>query len=82
MNIKNPKASDVAAQLIELTGESLTTAVIRALEMRLAAERGKRAHFDRAEQMTAFAKRFASGMPRTASSADHADIYDEDGLPR
>ncbi len=38
LNLKNPEAHKLASQLAQLTGESLTTTVIQAVEMRLAAE--------------------------------------------
>jgi antitoxin VapB len=83
LNLKNPRAHELAAQLSELTGESLTTAVIRALEERLIQERQKRGLKTTAERILGFADRFSRGMPRESSSADHAGLlYGEDGLPR
>ena len=83
LNLKNPRAHELATQLAELTGESLTTAVIQALEEKLELERRKRGQKSTAERILAFADRFASGMPRDCHSSDHGSLlYGEDGLPR
>src|ERR1700679_155901 len=42
LNLKNPRAYSLAAELAQLTGESLTASVIAALEHQLEAERRKR----------------------------------------
>ena len=39
LNIRNPRAHELAAELAQITGESLTDAVISALEQRLAGAR-------------------------------------------
>ena len=79
LNLKNPRAHELASELAALTGESLTESVIRSLEERLRRERGG----SMAERILAFAERFAQGMPAGASSARHGDLlHGEDGLPR
>lgn len=83
LNVKNPRAYELASQLAELTGESLTGAVIHSLEARLLEERRKQARTTSAARMLAFAERFAAGMSREHGSADHASLlYGDDGLPR
>jgi antitoxin VapB len=82
LNLKNPRAYSLASEISHLTGESLTAVVIAALEQRLAAERQKRGGSTTAERILAFAKRFAQGIPPGIRSADHADLYGEDGMPR
>lgn len=82
LNIKNPRAQQLANDISQLTGESLTTVVIRALEERLEAERGKRSTMKKSERILAFAKRFSSGLPAGFRSTDHATLYGEDGLPK
>jgi antitoxin VapB len=83
LNLKNPRAHELATRLSELTGENLTTAVIRALEERLKQERQKKGQKTTAERILGFADRFASGMPPECASTDHADLlYGDDGLPR
>ena len=82
MNLKNPKAYSLAAELTRLTGESLTSAVIAALEQRLEVERRKRANRTTAERILAFADRFAPGVAPGSKSSDHAELYGDDGMPR
>ena len=82
LNLKNPRAYSLASELSHLTGESLTAAVITALEQRLEAERRKRGGSTTAEKILAFAERFAPGMaPGSRSAAHAADLYGDDGMP-
>jgi antitoxin VapB len=83
LNLKNPRAYSLASELSHLTGESLTSAVITALEQRLEAERHKRGGRTTSERILAFAERFASGMKPGSNSAHHAvELYGDDGMPR
>jgi antitoxin VapB len=82
LNLKNPRAYSLASELAHLTGESLTTTVINALELRLEAERRKHGGNTTAEKILAFAERFAQGMAPGSNSADHAELYGDDGMPR
>ncbi len=72
----------MAAELTRLTGESLTSAVIAALEQRLEVERRKRANRSTAQRILAFADRFAPGVAPESKSSDHAELYGDDGMPR
>ncbi len=81
LNIKNEKVHAIATQLAELTGETLTGAILVALETRLQNELKKRGK-PKAEQILEFASRFAPGVDVTLKSTDHASfLYGEDGLP-
>jgi antitoxin VapB len=82
LNLKNPKAHQLAKELAALTGESLTVAVVHALEMRLEVERARRGGPSKAERILKFAERFSAGFPPGCRSEDHAEIYGEDGLPK
>lgn len=82
LNVKNPLAYKLAVQLSDITGESLTDAVIRSLEIRLAQERRRLSGESTAKRILAFAERFAEGMKRDAHSSAHAGLYGEDGLPK
>lgn len=82
LNLKDPRAHELAARLAQRTGESLTAVVIRALEKSLHEADGRADGKTTAERILEFAGRFAQGMPRTCDSAGHADLYDEAGLPR
>ncbi len=82
LNIKNHRAYQLATELAELTGESLTDAVIHSLEITLVEERRRRGTQTKAERILAFADRFAAGMPKSCNSADYATLlYGDDGLP-
>ncbi len=72
----------LASELSALTGQSLTSVVISALEARLDAEKRKRGKSGTAAQILAFADRFADGIPQGCNSADHAQVYGDDGMPR
>jgi antitoxin VapB len=82
LNLKNPRARQLAGELSKLTGESLTTVVIRALEDRLAAERARHGAIRKSDQILAFAQRFAARLPAGISSEGHAELFGEDGLPK
>jgi antitoxin VapB len=84
LNLKNPRAYELASELAQLTGETLTSAVLTALELRLEDERQKRGSGSTtADRILAFARAFAPGVAAGASSEGHADLlYGEDGMPR
>jgi antitoxin VapB len=83
LNVKNPKAHELAAQLSDLTGDSITAVVIAALEAKLREEQQKRSSVTTKDRILAFADRFAQGVDKKHTSADHADLlYGVDGLPR
>ena len=82
MNIKNPEAHRLAAELAASTGESLSTAVTIAVRERL--ERVRRApDDDLAGKLLAIGRDCAEHLPAAFRAADHdAWLYDERGLPR
>lgn len=82
LSVKNPRAYELASELSEVTGESLTSAVIHALEAKLAEERRKRGKKTTAERILAFSRRFSKGMAANCNSSDHGLLYGDDGLPR
>jgi antitoxin VapB len=83
LNLKNRRAYTLASDLAHFTGESLTAAVIVALEQRLEAERRKRGGSITAERILAFGTRFAPGMAPGSGSSDHATaFYSDDGMPQ
>ena len=84
LNIQNPETYELAKELAELTGESMTTAITRALEERL--QRLRHDHrTDREARMARvralLADIDAAGGAAGAHSSDHHDLYGEDGLP-
>lgn len=83
LNIKNPEAHPLATKLAELTGESLTTAVVVALRERLQAEERRHARGEMAERMLRLADRFKAGMRPGCKSEDHGDLLSGEGrLPQ
>ena len=80
LNIKNREASALATELAQLTGESVTAAVTRALRERLDRERRVRTKAARMEAMLAMGREIRAHM-REPVSSDTGWLYDEDGLP-
>jgi hypothetical protein len=80
LRLKNPRAYELAEELARLTRETLTAAVITARSARLVEERGRRR---RADEMLAFAAKFAPGIAAGITSAGHTGLFDaEGGMPR
>jgi antitoxin VapB len=82
LNIKNEEAHRLAQELAAITGESLTTAVTRALSERL--ERTRRAQQKPlAERLLRIGRDCATRLKEPYKSMDHGELlYDEQGLPR
>jgi antitoxin VapB len=84
LNIKNPRAHELAAQVAAATGETLTTAVIHSLEERLERVRPKPRVKD-ADRIAEALDRIAAAMPPAFFEQEDptAFLYDDDtGLPR
>lgn len=83
LNIKNPRAHELAAQVAAATGESLTTAVIHSLEERLERVRA-RPKAKSPEQIAEALDRIAAAMPPSFFEQDDPTAFlydDETGLP-
>jgi antitoxin VapB len=84
LNIKNPKAHELAARLAKKTGETMTDAVTTALRERL--ERLERTtDFDeeRYQALRALVKGSRGLWRDSLLAVDHGDLlYDERGLPK
>jgi antitoxin VapB len=85
LHISNPKANRLARKLAKQTGETLTNAVIRALEERLSHTRRSRDAAENAKvsELLAIAER-ATGLQKQGKTSRELieEMYDEDGLPR
>ena len=82
LNIKNEETYKLAAELAELTGETMTKAVTIALCERLDRLRRRKRKATVAEMME-IGKRCAVYIKEPISSLDHGDfLYDERGLPK
>ena len=78
LSIKNDKADQLARELSELTGESLTDAIIVSLEQRLATER----QAQRRRRSLADILAIAHSLPILDHRTDEEILgYDENGLP-
>jgi len=78
LSIKNDRADELARELAALTGESLTDAVITALQLRLADERRARLRRTSLDDILARAHALPVIDDR---AADEILGYDEHGLP-
>lgn len=81
LNIKNPEAHQLAAELARLTGESMTKAVTEAIRERLERERRKRNEDKLFAELMDIAEQCAA-YPRADDRSLEEFLYDERGLPR
>ena len=82
MNIKNKEAYQLTKQLAKLTGESLTTAVTKAVRERLDRVRSDRG-VDVAERLLEIGRDCAAHLKKPFRTIDHGEmLYDERGLPK
>ncbi len=87
LNIKNEEAHRLAAELAELTGSSMTQAVVVALREQVAKARKKEeaARERRRKEILDICRRSAelirAADPHTTSQSMQEELYDEDGLP-
>jgi len=83
LNIKNPEAHKLAAELAQRTGVSMTEAVTEALREKLAALQAEESKQARFEKLMRTSAAFAAKLP-PGGLADHdALLYDpETGLPK
>lgn len=81
LNIKSPEADRVVRELAELTGESITDAVIRSVRDRLERERAKRGYERRRAEILMIRERYQELPIRDDRPADEILGYDEHGLP-
>lgn len=81
LNIKIEDAYRLASRLSELTGESLTAVVTRALRAELEREERTRDTEQEVERMLAMGREIRAHM-REPVSSDLRNLYDENGLPR
>ena len=82
LNIKNQEADQLAHELAETTGESLTVAVITALRERLTRLRAKRQRRRLREDVARIRSRYLRLPLRDTRPPDEILGYDESGLPK
>jgi antitoxin VapB len=72
LNIKNAEAYALASELARLTGNSMTTVVLEALQKET-----------RVQELMAIGQRCAAHIVQPVNAVDHGDLlYDAHGLPR
>lgn len=82
LNIRKQEVEDLANALVELTGETKTEAVGRALRERLQRLRRERVERQLADELDVIARHCASLPVLDERTADEILGYDEQGLPR
>lgn len=81
LNIRNPEAEQLAADLAKLTGETKTQAVTKALRERLERIKRRRTRRRLADELDEIAKHCAA-LPVLDNRSDEEILgYDEHGLP-
>ena len=82
LNIKNGETHELARELSQMTGESMTEAVTVAVRERLIRLRRERGG-SLAERLLAIGRDSAAHLHEPYRSVDHGELlYDERGLPR
>ena len=82
LNIKNEETYQLARELAQLTGETMTGAITIALREKLDKERRERGVEARILRLRAIRKRCRSLLKDGPSAVEHGDfLYDENGLP-
>ncbi len=83
LNIKNEETCQLASELAQLTGETMTGAITVALRERLDREKKARDTETLLKDLKAIAQRCASTLRDGPSAIEHGDfLYDERGLPK
>lgn len=82
LSIRNARAEKLAREVAAESGESLTDAIIHALEDRLKRLKGRRTATDVAEEIMKISLRCRALPEKDQRSADEILGYDEGGIPR
>ena len=82
LSIRNPHAEKLAREVAAESGETMTQAIIRALEERLERLRGRRSIVDMAEEIMKISRRCSALPDQDRRSGDEILGYDSDGAPK
>jgi len=82
LNIKSEDAYRLASRLSELTGESLTTVVTRALRAELEREEHARDREERLRRLRSITADIRRHLRHPSPNSNHDWLYDENGSPR
>ncbi len=80
LSIRDKKTDHLARELAQVTGESITEAISKALEQRLDRIRNQNSLGKRKSEIEAITQRFRNNL--TGSLLTDDDLYDERGVPR
>ncbi len=81
LSIKNPEADHLARELAELTGETMTEAILQALKERLRREQGKAYPIPLHEELQVIRERCAALPVLDEREPDEILGYDVNGIP-
>ena len=82
LNIKNEETHQLARELAQLTGETMTGAITIALREKLDKERRERSVEARIQRLRAIRKRCRNLLKDGPSAVEHGNfLHDENGLP-
>ncbi|MXY12273.1 MAG: protein transcription factor [Acidimicrobiaceae bacterium] len=83
INIKNEETCQLADELAQLTGDTMTGAITVALRERLQRERNQRSAQATVQRLLAIGEHCAAMMGDGPSAVEHGDLlYDDQGLPK
>ena len=82
LSIRNPRAEKLARQVAAESGESLTQAIIHALEDRLERLKGRRTTADIAEEIMKISLRCRALPEKDQRAPDEILGYDDRGVPQ
>ena len=82
LNIKSEDAYRLASRLSELTGDSLTTVVTKALQAELERQERARDREERLRRVREITADIRRHLRNPLPGSNHDWLYDENGLPR
>ncbi|MFN8488241.1 MAG: type II toxin-antitoxin system VapB family antitoxin [Caldilineaceae bacterium] len=82
LNIKSKEAYDLASELAQLTGQSMTAVVLDALRRQRKQLQVQQKAETKVNELRAIAKRCALHIHKPVNALEHGDmLYDENGMP-
>ena len=81
LSIRNPRAEQLAREVAAESGESMTQAIIHALEERLQRMKGRHLAADLVDDIMDVSRRCRDLPDQDTRSADEILGYDNDGVP-
>ena len=83
LNIKNKEAYNLASELAQLTGQTMTAVVIDALRQHRRQIERQQQKEKRVQDLMAIGQRCAAHIKQPVTAQQHGDmLYDEHGLPK